>query len=81
VYPAHLVCRLVPAVLLLCGACAGSSARWDVPRGAEQRFAEARRECHQLTSPSQERFEDCMGRRGFERESFWQRGWRGLTGR
>jgi hypothetical protein len=56
------------------------AARWDVPAGAEVRFADARRACHQLTSPDTDRFEDCMSRRGFEHESLWQRSWRGLRG-
>ena len=61
-------------------ACALPPARWDVPEGADARFAEARRACNQLTAPDAVRFEDCMQRRGFERESLWQRSWRGLRG-
>jgi len=75
-----LVRRLASGALLACTACALPSARWDVAQGAEQRFAEVRRACHQLTSPNAKRFEDCMRRRGFERESLWQRSWRSLTG-
>ena len=75
---ASLVPGLAWSGLLVCSACVLPSARWDVPEGAEQRFAVVRHACHQL--PSAERFEDCMSRRGFERESLWQRGWRGLTG-
>ena len=60
-------------------ACALPSARWDVPAGAEGRFAEARRACHQLTT-GVERFEDCMSRRGFERESLRRRMARAFTG-
>jgi len=40
---------------------------------------EAQRACHQLT-PTEERFEDCMNRRGFERESLWKRMRRAVTG-
>jgi hypothetical protein len=74
--------RVSPALAaaLLCGACALPAARWSVPAGGHQRFAEARKACHQLTAPSAERFEDCMRRRGFERESLWQRMTRALTG-
>ena len=60
-------------------ACALPAARWDVPAGAEGRFADARRACHQLTTDV-ERFEDCMSRRGFERESIRQRMGRAFTG-
>jgi hypothetical protein len=60
-------------------ACALPPARWHVPAGAEGRFAESRRACRQLTS-NVERFEDCMGRRGFERESLGRRMGRALTG-
>jgi hypothetical protein len=68
------------ALLLFAGACVLPAARWDVPAGREAVFAEARRACHQLTSPDAERFEDCMSRRGFERESLWQRARRALGG-
>ncbi len=71
---------LAVGVGFTCTACMLPSARWDVPAGAEQRFAETRRACNQLTAPNAERFEDCMGRRGFERESVLRRSWRGLTG-
>jgi hypothetical protein len=71
--------RLVLPAALGAAACALPAARWDVPAG-DPRFAEARRACHQLTAPDAERFEDCMSRRGFERESLWQRMSRGLTG-
>ena len=64
----------------LCGAaCALPSARWDVPAGAEGRFADARRACRQLTTDV-DRFEDCMSRRGFEREALYQRMGRAFTG-
>jgi hypothetical protein len=78
---ARLFRGLAWSVLLGVTACVLPSARWDVPDGAKERFAEARKACHQLTSPDAERFEDCMRRRGFEHESLWQRSWRGLTGR
>ena len=65
---------------LACAACALPPARWDVPEGAGPRFADARRACQQLTAPDAARFEDCMSRRGFERESIWQRMARGVTG-
>jgi len=68
------------SALLGAAACVLPAARWDVPTGAEERFADARRACHQLTSPDAQRFEDCMSRRGFEHESLWQRSWRGLAG-
>jgi hypothetical protein len=76
----RLVHRLAWSVLLGGTACVLPAARWEVPDGAKERFAEARSACHQLTAPDGERFEDCMSRRGFEHESFWQRSWRGLTG-
>ena len=63
-----------------CAACALPPAQWDVSRGTEARFADARRACHQLTAPDEARFEDCVSRRGFERESILRRMWRGLTG-
>jgi hypothetical protein len=68
------------ALALVCQACALPPARWDASGGNGSRFAEARKACHQLTAPNAERFEDCMRRRGFERESLWQRMTRGLTG-
>ena len=72
----------LPAAVLLVGvSCALPPARWDVPEGAEPRFREARHACNVLTAPDAARFEDCMQRRGFERESLWRRSWRGLTGR
>jgi hypothetical protein len=60
-------------------ACALPSARWDVPAGAEGRFVDARRACRQLTTDV-DRFEDCMSRRGFEREGLHQRMGRAVTG-
>ncbi|MGH7289101.1 MAG: hypothetical protein ACREI8_13895 [Myxococcota bacterium] len=60
--------------------CALPAARWDVASGSETRFAETQQLCRQLTAPSPERFEDCMGRRGFARESLFGRSWRALTG-
>ena len=59
--------------------CALPSARWIVPAGGQERYAESRRACHQLTDGI-ERFDDCMSRRGFERESVGARIWRGITG-
>jgi len=78
---ARLLSGLVWCALLGVAACVLPSARWDVPVGADERFAEARKACHQLTSPDAQRFEDCMRRRGFEHETLWQRSWRGVTGR
>jgi len=72
--------RLVLVAALGFASCALPPARWDVPDGAQLPFADARRACHQLTAPDGERFEDCMSRRGFERESLWRRMGRGLTG-
>jgi hypothetical protein len=63
-----------------CASCALPPARWDVPEGGAARFADAKRSCEQLTSPDAQRFDDCMSRRGFERESLWQRMGRGITG-
>ena len=77
---ARLLVGLAWIALLGGSACALPAARWDVPAGAEDRFAEARRNCRQLTSPDETRFEDCMSRRGFQQESLGQRAWRGLTG-
>jgi len=78
--PARLVRGLASCALLGAAACALPASRWDVPAGAQQRFVETRRVCQQLTEPDAGRFEDCMSRRGFEHESLWQRGWRGLRG-
>ena len=61
-------------------ACTLPPARWDVPPGGKPRFDEARRTCQELTSPDAARFEDCMVRRGFQRESFWKRLSRAMTG-
>jgi hypothetical protein len=74
--------RRLAALALAAGgaACALPPARWDVPQGARERFADAKRSCEQLTSPDAQRFDDCMSRRGFERESLWQRMGRGITG-
>jgi hypothetical protein len=74
--------RRLTALALAVGsaACALPPARWDVPQGDRERFADAKRSCEQLTSPDAQRFDDCMSRRGFERESLWQRMGRGITG-
>ena len=75
--------RLVTAGTLafaLGAGCALPPAEWDVPRGSESRFAEARKACVALTTPGSPRFDDCMERRGFERESLAKRGWRAVTG-
>jgi hypothetical protein len=73
--------RRFAALLVVLGVtgCALPSARWIVPAGAQDRYAESRRACHQLTDEL-ERFDDCMSRRGFERESLGARIWRGMTG-
>jgi hypothetical protein len=67
-------------VLLTASGCALPPARWGIPAGAERRFVEMRQVCHRLTDPEATRFDDCMNRRGFERESLWQRSWRGING-
>ena len=77
--PARLGRARVVLLGALGAACAIPSARWDVPAGAERRFADSRRACHQLTTEV-DRFEDCMSRRGFERESLYQRVGRAFTG-
>jgi hypothetical protein len=51
-----------------------------VPDGARPAFTEAQRACAQLTTPESGRFDDCMERRGFERESLGFRLWRGIRG-
>jgi hypothetical protein len=68
------------ACAIAASGCALPAARWDVASGSEARFAETQQLCRQLTAPSVERFEDCMGRRGFARESLFARSWRALTG-
>jgi len=61
----------------LAAGCAGRSAPWHVPPGAEDRFRESRRVCRMLTDEDgalhEDRFERCMERRGWEREGWLRR--------
>ena len=65
--------RWIPCALLL-AACSGPPPPWDVKRGEEERFREARKNCRMLTDEPgggfhAERFEACMNRRGWHRKN------------
>ena len=67
---------LAVAVVLVLG-CVGSSSPWYIPKGAHDRFRQARKVCHELTDtadgPAPELFDTCMERRGWRRERFYDR--------
>ncbi len=54
--------------------CSGTS--WHVPKGQSHRFSEARATCRKLTDDDggamhDDKFEQCMKRRGFRKERFY----------
>ena len=70
------------SAVLLGASCSGRQAPWNVAVGDQDRFEETTRVCRLLTDDDAgelvpERFEKCMKRRGWRRQGFIKRLFRG----